>query len=144
MNLLNTQMDFCTETSCPTTQDQRRYTAQQMMLSFEVNNISVYVCVLVSNNEVNRSLPVCYVKGQMGDNDKSLSTDLNKNTFSLNISVLVSPPAVCNSVPKPGVLVQTVSSHISKMSLTNWKNNKKVFHLLFHSEGECADCSLGL
>lgn len=37
------------------------------------------VCVFVSNAEANGSLPVCYVMGQMGDNDKSHSTDPNKH-----------------------------------------------------------------
>ncbi len=38
--------------------------------------MAVCVYVFVSNDE---ALPVCYVMGQMGDNDKSQSTDPNKH-----------------------------------------------------------------
>ncbi len=37
------------------------------------------VYVFVINDEANGSLPVCYIMGQMGDNDKSQSMDPNKH-----------------------------------------------------------------
>lgn len=41
--------------------------------------MAVSVCVFVSNAESNGSLPVCYVMGQMGDNDKSQSHSIDPN-----------------------------------------------------------------